>query len=389
MPKPQGYFKIIRPVCLVFIALVCLPTACAPTIPSATPIPTLIPATATLAATATPAATATAQDLATALDAVMQSAVKAGNFSGSVLVAQNGHIILGKGYGLADEAKNTPNTAHTKFRLAHVTELFTAMAIMLLQQRGKLNVQDKICQYLTDCPSTWQAVTVHHLLTHTSGIPDTLDVQVHGDPKSPLPLEKMIADAKAQPLTFQPGAQAGFSQMGYVLLGKIIEAASGQTYEAFLQQNIFGPLQMTNTDYDYNRADVAVGYTSPSVMADPVNMWVPFSDSGLDSTVGDLYLWDQALYTDKLVPQKVLDAIFTPYVASDLHPGFSIGYSWLIGSDNGRREIWHPGFLAGFASDFVRYPDDKATIIILSNLWQGDAAVLDLASTLAQKLFTR
>jgi CubicO group peptidase (beta-lactamase class C family) len=304
-----------------------------------------------------------------------------------VLFAQNGHVILSQGYGLADAAKNTPNTAQTKFRVAEVTQQFTAMAIMLLQQRGKLSVQDKICQYLTECPNAWQAVTVHLLLTHTSGIPDTLDVNVRGDPKSPLPLETMIAHAKAQPLLFQPGAQASFNQMGYILLGKIIEAASGQTYEAFLQQNIFGPLQMTNTDYDYNRTDVAVGYDSPGLIANPVNMWVPFSDSGLDSTVGDLYLWDQALYTDKLVPQKALDAIFTPYVPSNLHPGFSNGYGWAIGADNGRREYNHPGFLPGFASIIVRYPDDKATIILLSN--RGDTDVLNLAPEVAQKLFAQ
>jgi CubicO group peptidase (beta-lactamase class C family) len=391
----RKYLDGVRPAGLLFLILACLATACAPTLPPATPIPTLIPATATpaatatLAVTATPATTATpnTQALADALDAALQGMYQQGNFNGAALVAQNGHVILGKGYGLADAAKKISNTAQTKFRLGDMTQQFTAMAIMLLQQRGKLKVQDKICQYLTDCPSAWQPVTIHHLLTHTSGIPDTVDLHVRGILTSTAPLEKSITDAKALPLTGQPGARATFSNTDYILLGKIIEAASGQTYPAFLQQNIFGPLGMANTDYDANRTDVAVGYAGGQPAA-PANIWAPFSAAGLDSTVGDLYLWDQALYTDKLVPQAALNAIFTPYAPNqDFWPSFAYGYGWLIGSDNNRHVFVYPyGTTPGFAASLARYPDDKVTIIVLSN---NEDSVYNIASTLAQTLFAR
>ncbi len=163
---------------LTLVLIVTL-SACAPAAtpmpPTATnPPPTLAPTavpTNTPAVTVMPAPTATrsAQDLAADIDKTMQMLVWAGAFSGSVLVARNGEVILNQGYGLADREKKTPNTSQTKFPIASITKQFTAMAIMLLQEQGKLNVQDKICAYLKDCPTTWQSITIHQLLTHTSG----------------------------------------------------------------------------------------------------------------------------------------------------------------------------------------------------------------------------
>jgi CubicO group peptidase (beta-lactamase class C family) len=316
---------------------------------------------------------------------MLQKVTKAGLFSGSILVAQNGQVILSKGYDFADREKKIPNTAQTKFRIASITKQFTAMAIMILQEQGKLNVQDKICAYLTDCPEAWKPITIHQLLTHTSGIPDTPSAFYSQEITSSLPLEQSIADAKTKPLDFQPGEKFSYNNRGYVLLGKIIEAVSGQSYEAFLQKHIFEPLQMTSTGFDHVQVDLAVGYTNQSYVADQINMWVAFSAGALYSTVEDLYRWDQALYTDKLVPQQALDTMFTAHVLMPDSDGWGYGYGWMIGPDNQRRIIAHPGGIQGFASIIKRYPDAKATIIVLANQENVPVDVID--ESIAKKLF--
>ncbi len=309
-------------------------------------------------------------------DATGRMLAQRGYFSGSVLVARNGQVILSQGYGFADYAQHIPNTAQTKFRIGSITKQFTAMAILILQEQGKLTVSDKLCAYLADCPESWQAVTLHQLLTHTSGIPDTTNLSES--------LDQAIADAKARPLDFQPGEKFGWSNTGYNLLGKVIEAASGQTYESFLQQNIFEPLGMSNTGYDHGQADLALGYeTSGSypVMLD--NPDVLFACGALYSTVEDLYRWDQALYTARLVSQKTLDAMFTAYVVIPDSGGQSYGYGWVIRLGTPRL-IMHDGVLTGFRSVIFRYPDDKTTIIVLAN--QQNLDPISLAGLIAGKL---
>jgi CubicO group peptidase (beta-lactamase class C family) len=316
-------------------------------------------------------------------DALFQDIVKAGTFSGSALIAQNGQIILSQGYGFADRAKKTPNTPQTKFRLGSLTKQFTAMAIMILQEQGKLNVQDKVCAYLTDCPESWKPITLHQLLTHSSGIHDT------SDPNTTL--EKMFAYAKLIPLDFQPGTSWNYCNIGFALLGKVIEAASGQTYEAFLQKDIFEPLHMSNSGYDHGQPDLALGYADKGDSA--VTPWdgqALFSFGALYSTAEDLYRWDQALYTEKLVSQKSLDAIFTAQVHIPAYPDWGYGYGWFIGPP-ALHFINHQGVVPGFGSVIYRYPDDKTTIIMLTNQQAVDEqAVNDLigrADLVAKKLF--
>jgi len=323
---------------------------------------------------------------------MLQKSAQSKTFSGSVLVAQYGQVILSKGYGLADREKKIPNTAQTRFRIYSITKGFTATAILMLQEQGKLNVQESICEYFVSCPEAWKPITIHYLLTHTSGIPDTvwphLTQEISQVITSTLPLEKGITDLKTKPLVYQPGDHWEYNQTGYVLLGKIIESSSGQTYEAFLQKNIFEPLHMSNTGYDHNRDDLAIGYKdSTKNVADPVNSEVLFSGGGLYSTVEDLYLWDQALYTNKLLPQKALDTMFTPYVLLDASDpnSQSYGYGWIIVTTGQRRIVYHPGGYYGYASMIRRFPDDYATIIILSN--QEDINQWENAKLIEQILF--
>jgi CubicO group peptidase (beta-lactamase class C family) len=309
------------------------------------------------------------QTLSAALDSTFQSLTDAGQFSGSVVIAKDGQVLLSKGYGFADREKGIPNTPQTKFRIYKMTKQFTAMAIMMLQEQGKLNVQDTMCAHLAGCPDAWKPITIHQLLTHTSGIPDSTadDTTQIG---SSAPLEQMIADQKTRPLDFQPGARFYDDDTDYVLLGKIIEAVSGQSYADFLQNSIFDPLQMSNTGFDPTRSDLAVGYSDQVSVAQPLNYWVHFSNSGLYSTAEDLYRWDQALYTDKLVPQKALDTMFTSYVQSD-RAGYGHGYGWYVSLDK-PLIVKHPGHGNGFDTTIRRYVDDKATIIILTNREDND-----------------
>gem|GEM_PF-1035070 len=326
---------------------------------------TVLPDAETSPAKPATAAALTPQQVAVELDKTLQDLTSANQFSGSVLVAQNGQVILSKGYGLADREKKTTINAQTKFRIGMMTKQFTAMAIMLLQERGKLNVQDKICTYLTDCPEAWKVITIHQLLTQTAGIPDNSDAFITQDITSSALLEQMIAEVKKLPLDFQPGERYSNNNMSYILLGKIIEAASGGSYEAFLQKNIFEPLQMSNTGYDPNRTDVAIGYADQASVADPTNLWVMFSAAGLYSTVEDLYRYDQALYTDQLLPEKALDTMFTSYVPSE-RDSFGYGYGGYVALGKPSM-VKIPSSGNGFDNTFRRYLDDKVTIIELSN----------------------
>ena len=225
---------------LATLVLAFVLTACSPSAPKAAPTAAPAPAPTTIIQAVAPRPVKTAtwmenpDQIGAALDKRLQDLTKAQQFSGSFLVSKNGKVLLSKGYGLADREKKTPITAQTKFRIGTTTKQFTAMAIILLQEQGKLNVQDKICTYLTDCPEAWKTITIHQLLTQTSGIPDNSDAFITQDITSSAPRENMIAEAKKLPLDFQPGERYSNNSLGYILLGKIIEAASGGSYEAFL-----------------------------------------------------------------------------------------------------------------------------------------------------------
>jgi CubicO group peptidase (beta-lactamase class C family) len=339
-----------------------------------------------------PSATATlappsAQDILSKADTYLSKLAQESRFSGSVLIARNGNVLVRQGYGEADREKHLMNTAQTKFRLSSITKQFTAMAILILQARGKLNVQDRICTYLSECPATWQNITLHHLLTHTSGIPDFTSfpdfLTTQGSPSSPT---QTIARFKDKPLDFQPGKKFSYSSSGYILLGAIIERASGTTYEAFLRDNIFVPLQMVNSGYDHNNGDLAVGYRDQtSVPDDFVDMSIPYAAGGLYSTVEDLYRWDQALYTDKLIPKSLRDIMFTPFALTSDRSGVRYGYGWSIGEEDNHLLVSHEGGINGFHSVIARYPNDKVVIIILGN--RQDINLFEMRTQLTKIVF--
>lgn len=321
-----------------------------------------------LLVSASAAQTAASQDLAARVDEYLNDLAKQNRFSGSVLIARDGRVLVSKGYGMANYEEDVPNTTQTKFRLGSITKQFTAMAVMMLQERGKLSVQDAVCKYVAECPPAWQPITIHHLLTHTSGIWNFTSAPEYRKTMTlPSPVADTIARFKDKPLEFAPGERFNYSNSGYVLLGYVIEKASGQSYETFLRENIFEPLKMTNTGYDRpdmilkHRASGYTVWTGKLLNAPFLDMTIPFSAGALYSTAEDLYLWDQALYTEKLVKQKTLDAIFTPFKDN-------YGYGFSIEKRFGLKNISHGGGINGFTTFISRFPEEKATVIVLGNL---------------------
>ncbi len=276
-------------VCGAILALML--TAC--TSPSAESLP---PATTLAASTAAIEPEAIAR-----VDAMLTQKAQEGTFTGSVLIAQGGDVLLSQGYGLADRVQGTPNTPQTRFRLGSITKQFTAMAILILQSKGRLTVQASICVYIPGCYAAWQDITIHQLLTHTSGLSIRLwPALVRADritATSSRPVQT-LALFQDLPLDSQPGEQFVYNNAGYILLAYILEQVSGQSYEAFLQQAIFTPLGMRNTGYEHRSSELAVGYADVHSTAPQL----PFASMSISdgsglvySTVEDLFRWDQAL----------------------------------------------------------------------------------------------
>jgi CubicO group peptidase (beta-lactamase class C family) len=275
---------------------------------------------------------------AASLHSYLSHLVVTGVLSGSVLVEQNG-MLFDRGYGLADIVAHIPNTPQTRFRIGSITKQFTAMAILMLQDRGKLHVQDHICRYIPACPSDWQPITIAELLTHTSGIPDYTNfsdfVATWTQPTTP---EELIARFKDMPLDFPPGSVFRYSSSGYVLLGYIIERVSDESYATFLREHIFVPLKMTNTGYDSTHPSLpqhATGYYSDYSKPDAYDPSVLYAAGALYSTVEDLYLWDQALMMQKLVSRQALDAMFTVHIPCPPSGLTSIGFLGKKGEKGG------------------------------------------------------
>jgi CubicO group peptidase (beta-lactamase class C family) len=322
--------------------------------------------------------------LSAEFDALVEKNHQAGLYDGAVLVAQNGQVIFSKGYGFADREKKIPNTPQTKFRIASMTKQFTAMAILLLQEQGRLDVEDDICSYIADCPEIFKPIKIRHLLSQSAGIPNTTAYSMPG--------EQMVSESAT--LFFQPGEQFKYQDVTFNIAGLIIETVSGQSYADFLKQNIFEPLGMSNSGVDdMKQTDLAMGYSSAEgdIALQPVAGL--FAEGAVYSTVEDMYLWDQALYTDKLLPQSALKAMFTPqaaipdgeyYGSFDGSKGWSYGFGWFIAPKE-LGYVIHGGTLPGYRAEFRRYMDDKTTIILLTN--HEAVALYPTAEAIAEKLF--
>jgi CubicO group peptidase (beta-lactamase class C family) len=305
------------------------------------------------------------------MEQVVQSYVTGKQFMGSVLVARGSTVVFDKAYGFANLEWDIPNTPTTKFRLGSITKQFTAASILLLQERGKLNVDDPVKKYMPDAPAAWDKVTIYHLLTHTSGIPSFTGFPDYASTEAtPTTPEKLVARFRDKPLEFQPGEKWNYSNSGYVLLGYLLEKISGQTYEKFVQESIFTPLGMKDSGYDSNRAIIArraTGYTPSEngpVIAGYIDMTIPFSAGALYSTTEDLLRWEQGLFGGKVLSAASLEKMTTPF-KNDYACGVGVSTA------KGHKVIEHGGGIEGFNTQLAYYPDDKLTVVVLANLNGG------------------
>ncbi len=312
------------------------------------------------------------------LDELVSIYSEYGKFNGSILIAQNGEIIYKKGFGLANMEWGIPNKTDTKFRLASITKQFTAMLIVQLVSENKLKLDVPISTYLPDYPKkNGDQITVHHLLTHSSGTPNFTSFPTHRNIKrNPFSIEELVNVFADSALQFTPGEKHAYSNSGYFLLGVIIEKITGETYEHVLKEKIFTPLKMINTGYDHhktilkNRASGYETFGSDFRNADYIDMSIPYAAGSMYSTVEDLYLWDQALYTEKLVPKKYLDLLFEAHIPSS---GQHYGYGWSIGkmpvgnTNDQVQTIGHGGGIDGFNTLITRIPSDKSLVLLLNN----------------------
>lgn len=312
-------------------------------------------------------------DQAPQIDALFRAYAAPGVPGASVLVIKDGAVLYKKAYGLANLEDRTPSTTRTNYRLASVTKQFTAMAIMMLAERKKLSLDDRLADFFPGYPAYGNQITVRHLLNHTSGLVDYEDLIPQG-PTEQLKDQDVLRLVKEQDHTyFPPGSRYRYSNGGYAHLALIVEARSHTPFAEFLTKNIFDPLGMTGTvAYEKGISAVrnrAYGYTQREhgfERTDQSLTSAVLGDGGVYSSVEDLYQWDQALYTTKLVGAQTLQQAFTPGVWID---GRTTGYGfgWEIGAYRGLRTIKHTGHTIGFSTVIERFPDQKFTVIILTN----------------------
>ena len=319
------------------------------------------------------AQTAGREALAGKIDAVMSEVYKPGQPGAAIIVQKNGQTVFRKGYGMADLELGVPVEPDMVFRLGSITKQFTAVSILMLAQEGKLGLQDEITKFLPDYPTQGRKITVEHLLTHTSGI------QSYTDLAEWLPLwrkdftvKELIDLFKDKPMQFDPGERWAYNNSGYILLGAIIEKVSGKTYETFVDANIFKPLGMKNSYYGNTERVIprrVPGYQTGKggfVNAPYLSMTQPYAAGSLLSTVDDLAIWSDAVFSGKLVKKEWLDKAFTPY---KLKNGESSGYGfgWFAADFGGHRSIEHGGGINGFTAYEMTFPEEKIFLAILTN----------------------
>ena len=294
----------------------------------------------------------------------------------SLAVVKNGQVILAKGYGYSNVEHQVPVKPETIFQSGSVGKQFTATAVMMLVEEGKVSLDEKIGKYLGDVPEAWQNITVRHLLTHTSGLTDyPSDFDFRRDYTE----EELLKRAQAIKPDFKPGEKWQYSNIGYLTLGVLIHKVSGQFYGDFLQERVFKPLGMTTTRI-ISEADIvpnrAAGYRL--VKNELKNQdWVSptlntTADGALYFTVLDMARWDAALYGETLLKRTSLQQMWTP-VRLNNNKTYDYGFGWSFAQINGHHIIEHGGAWQGFTSHIARFIDDKLTVIVLDNLAGGNA----------------
>jgi CubicO group peptidase (beta-lactamase class C family) len=332
-------------------------------------------------------------DLAARAEDYMRARVRVSGFSGSVLVAHAGKPLLRAAYGLADRSFEVQNTPETKFRIGSVTKPFTAAAILLLQTRGQLDIDDPVSRHLASWPAAWAGVRLRHLLAHTAGLPRLtiawpLDVSALSRstlvPRPASVVDLATAAERLQAPDFVPGEGWAYSNIAYVVLGEVIEQVAGKPYGTFMREDVFLPLGMLHSGAEDPRKiepRLARGYARAGAElteAGYVDLRLVGGAGALYSTVDDLARWDRALASGRFLPTAAQQEMFTP-----VRNEYALG--WWVQTRFGRRVQWHRGNVQGFVSILVRYPDEQLFVTVQSN-FEG-TPVLAIANELAAMAF--
>lgn len=300
----------------------------------------------------------------------------------AVFIVRDGVPFFGKTYGYGDLESKTPVAFRSNFRLASVTKQFTAMAVLMLVERGSLNYDTTLKDIFPEFPPYGQGITIRHLLQHTSGLVDYESLLDDADTTQVLDRDVLNLMMAQDSTYFTPGTKYQYSNSGYALLAMIIEDISGLTYAEFIKKYIFNPLKMENSvAYEKGISTVpfrAYGYAyedSAFQFSDQSNTSAVLGDGGIYSSILDLYLWDQALYTDRLISYETLGRAFTPGVLADGQK-LAYGFGWRLEEYNGLRCVYHTGSTCGFRNIIKRYPDMRFTVIVLTNRAEPDLKIL-------------
>ncbi len=306
-------------------------------------------------------------------DRLLSEKFRQGETGCAALVAKDGQIIYKKAFGMADIELNVPMQPDMVFRIGSITKQFTAVAILQLMEQGKLSLQDDITKYIPDYPTHGYNITIEHLLTHTSGIKSYTNVPdfkkyVRQDMKP----EEAINTFRNLPMEFAPGTKWNYNNSGYFLLGYVIEKISGKTYQEYIDENFFKPLGMTGSCYGNDSRIIknrASGYQNGKdgvQNADFLSMLLPYSAGAIQSTVEDLYRWNQALHSYKLVSKESLDKAFTEYKLAN-GKGTGYGYGWFLSQLQGSKTIEHGGGINGFLTNAIYFPEEDLFVALFSN----------------------
>jgi D-alanyl-D-alanine carboxypeptidase len=311
------------------------------------------------------------------IDARIDEVARTGGFRGALLVAKHGRILLRRAYGPADEDSGAPNRPETRFRIGSITKQFVAAAILRLRDRGTLELTDSICVRLAPCPAAWRPITLKHLLTHTSGLPDYMNrsdfPSLIGTPASTADLLSRFRDL---PLEFAPGDHWSYSNSGYVVLGAVLESISGLSWGDHLRDAIFLPLGMSDTMVDKDSPALpahAAGYLRPGVKPVFLAMSEFAAAGALTSTVDDLFVWDEALRAGRVLSMSSLAEATSAQVPCKpggcaLSSDLGYGYGWFAATVSGRPYAYHWGRIDGFVSTNGFNAAEQTVVIALSNL---------------------
>ncbi len=306
----------------------------------------------------------------------------------ALVVQQNGKVVYSKGYGQANLAQGLPATTEQRFQIGSITKQFTAAAVLLLVQDGKMGLDEKIGKYLTAIPPQWEAITVRHLLDHTSGLPRDIDGSMvpNADSHGPYSADQMLAIGKTiMPLT-EPGKVYAYSNIGYQLMGLIIEKVTGAFYGNLIQDRIFKPLGMTSAriiDFtDFSGTATGYVFQDNKLQELPMNKVSPGIQSfirtaagGIEMSATDLAKWDASLDTDQILSKSSRDLMWAPSTLVEKASNYTINYGlgWFLSDYNGHPKVYHSGGMASFRADYLRFTTDKLTVIVLTNVGESDA----------------